>query len=165
MVRPAICMQGRERLIVTHQGSENASSLSIDQNKALIRSFFKIYSDRDPSRFEALLTPGYRDHGHDPAGVGIKGARDDYDALTATFDDIGYDVQDMVAEGDRVAVRWSAAMTHIGEFMGVAATNRRVQLRGFSIYKIENGRVAATWNLQDVAALREQITGEKAAAR
>ncbi len=126
-------------------------------NKALVRCFFAVFTDCDPSRLEDLLADDYRDHGHDPVGIGVQGARDDYDLLTATFDHIRYELHDLVAEGDRVAVRWTASMTHVGPFENMPPTGRRVTLQGFSIYEVKAGRIAATWNLQDVARVRDQI--------
>ena len=48
-------------------------------------------------------------------------------------------------------------MTHVGPFEDMPPTGRRVTLQGFSIYEVKAGRIAATWNLQDVARVRDQI--------
>lgn len=129
-----------------------------DPAKGIVIRFFGAYSETAPDDLAALLTDDYQDFGHRPPGRGVAGAREDYDVFTAHFSDLFYLLHDLIREGDRVAVRWTATMTHSGAgFLKLPATGRRVTLDGVSIYRIVDGRIAATWNLQDVAALRQQI--------
>jgi len=64
----------------------------------------------------------------------------------------------VVAEGDLVAVRWTATGTHQGEHLGVAATGRRVTMAGMAFYRVACGQIAEAWSLRDTEDLRRQIT-------
>lgn len=64
-------------------------------------------------------------------------------ALRTGFPDIHFTIEDLVAEGDRVAVRWTWTGTHTGTFRGFPATGRSVHNSGIVIYRFANGRIAA----------------------
>lgn len=57
------------------------------------------------------------------------------------FPDGREEIRDIVAEGDRVMVRWNLEATHRGEYLGIPATNKPVELIGFAVYYLENGRI------------------------
>jgi predicted ester cyclase len=71
-------------------------------------------------------------------------------AVRTAFADIEIRVDDLVVEGDAIAWRWTLTGTHVGTFAGVAATGRRVSLRGVNFQRIEGDRVAEHWTLVDV---------------
>jgi predicted ester cyclase len=63
----------------------------------------------------------------------------------------------VVAEGDRVATRWSMRATHRGEVMGVAGTGKPVTLQGISIDRVVDGRIVEHWRVQDDLSLARQV--------
>jgi len=77
-------------------------------------------------------------------------------AVHAAFADIEVAVDELVVDGPRIAWRWSLSGTHIGAFAAVAATHRRVTLRGVNFQRVEGGpvRVIEHWTLADLAGLR-----------
>jgi steroid delta-isomerase-like uncharacterized protein len=70
-------------------------------------------------------------------------------------------VHDLLAEGDKVVERFTAAGTHRAEFLGIPATSRRVQLDGINIFRLENGRIVERWGVLDQAGLMQQLTAER----
>jgi predicted ester cyclase len=66
-------------------------------------------------------------------------------------------VEDTIAEGDQVAVRWSAAGTHRGEHMGPKATGRRVEFRGISWMRFDDGRVVEGWDSWNLGKLLSEM--------
>jgi steroid delta-isomerase-like uncharacterized protein len=76
----------------------------------------------------------------------------------ATFDDQQITVDDQIAEGHKVATRWTAVGTHVGTFMGVPGSGRRFRHNGVSICRIEDGKIAEEWILWDFAAMMSQLT-------
>jgi predicted ester cyclase len=68
-----------------------------------------------------------------------------YQQLRAAFPDIRYSVEDMVAEGDKVTVRWTWRGVHRGEYLGVAPTGREATAAGIAIYRIAGGQCAERW--------------------
>jgi steroid delta-isomerase-like uncharacterized protein len=73
------------------------------------------------------------------------------------FPDVKITIEDIVAEGDRVMIRWSATGTHKGEIMGVEPTNKEVDVTGMSENRISNGKVVEQWNEFDVMGMMQQI--------
>jgi steroid delta-isomerase-like uncharacterized protein len=67
----------------------------------------------------------------------------------------------MVAEGDRVACRFTASGTHTGTFMGIAPTGKSVSFSGIDIYHIVDGRIIEMWYAEDLYGLLQQLDGLK----
>jgi ketosteroid isomerase-like protein len=71
--------------------------------------------------------------------------------------DLKYTIEDMVAEGDKVVVRFTISGTHNGEFMGIAPTGRKFTQAGTSIYRIVGGKIEEAWWLADSLGLLQQL--------
>jgi predicted ester cyclase len=63
----------------------------------------------------------------------------------------------MVAEGDLVSARFVFTGTHQGEFMGVPATGKRVEVEGFDLVRVRDGRATEHWGQMDAMALMQQL--------
>ena len=72
-------------------------------------------------------------------------------ALHAAFSPLDVTVDELVAEGDKVAVRWRLRGVHSGEFMGLAPTGKEVQLSGINIYRLAAGKIVSNHEQADVA--------------
>jgi predicted ester cyclase len=75
----------------------------------------------------------------------------------AAFPDGELFVEDVVAEGDRVAWRWTHRGTHRGEFMGIAGTGRSVTWTGITIWRVADGRISDWWAVPDILGLLRQL--------
>ena len=75
-------------------------------------------------------------------------------AVHAAFADIEVAVDELLIDGARIAWRWSLSGTQIGAFAGIAATERRVTLRGVNFQRVEGDRVIEHWTLADLSGLR-----------
>jgi predicted ester cyclase len=73
------------------------------------------------------------------------------------FPDVVSTLEDLIAEGDKVVARWRARATHQGEYMGVPPTGKEVEFTGISVYRIEGGRIAESWTIEDELGLMRQI--------
>jgi steroid delta-isomerase-like uncharacterized protein len=81
------------------------------------------------------------------------------------FPDFHLEVQDMVAEGDRVAVRWTWTGTHQGDFMGAPATRKHVDGAGMGLYRISGTLIAEQWVTEDMTALMRQLSQDQGGQR
>jgi predicted ester cyclase len=113
-------------------------------NKAVVQRFFSAFNDHTPDAFDEIISPDYVDYGHEPPGRGPQGARDDYNASRSAVSKIDYVIDDMIAEGDRVATRWTATMTPAGGDEGRAASDQPLTATGISIYVLANGQITET---------------------
>jgi predicted ester cyclase len=73
------------------------------------------------------------------------------------FPDVTSTIEDLIAEGDKVVARWRSRATHQGEYMGIAPTGNEVEFTGISFYRIEEGKIAESWSVEDQLGLMRQI--------
>jgi len=117
--------------------------MSIEQNKAIARRLVdEVWQNRSEAAVDELLADDFVFNYPSP------GAGSDREAYkrailepATSFPDIQFTTEDMVAEGDKVAVHWTGTATHEREFFGFAPTGKRVTLGGISIIQIVGGRI------------------------
>jgi predicted ester cyclase len=73
------------------------------------------------------------------------------------FPDVISTIEDLIAEGDKVVARWRSRATHQGDYMGIAPTGNEVEFTGISFYRIEEGKIAQSWSVEDQFGLMQQI--------
>ena len=73
------------------------------------------------------------------------------------FPDVVSTIEDLIAEGDKVAAHWRSRATHQGDYMGIAPSGKEVEFTGISFYRIEGGKIAQSWNIEDRLGLMRQI--------
>lgn len=89
---------------------------------------------------------------------GWVGIREFVCAFHAGFPDIRFHILQIVAEGENVAIHFLGAGTHLGEFMGLGATGRPVDVVGVAIYRVVDEQVVASCHVVDTMALRRQLS-------
>ena len=139
--------------------------MSVEANKALVRRLYdEVFTSRDFAALDELIAPDFIAH-EMPAGTppGPEGFREYYGWLRSSFPDLSHHVEDLIGEGDRVALRWTLTCTHAGHFMGIAPTGRQVRLTGMAIYRIAGGRCAERWGEMNMLDLLRQLGGMPAA--
>jgi len=129
-------------------------------NKALVRRVFEeIWNQNRLESANEVFDTNYVEH--DPAtpdaGRGVASFRRMYDTYHTAFPDTRFTVDDIVAEGDHVAVRWTVHGTHRGELRGISPTNKRVTVTGTSFYHVSNGKIQECWDNWDALGLMRQI--------
>ena len=97
--------------------------------------------------------------GHDPGREfrGSAALKQGIASLHAAFPDLHYTVEDMVAEGDKVAVHYTGRGTHHGEFQGIPATGKPMTYTGILIWRFVDGKIAEHWAAPDLLGLMQQL--------
>jgi steroid delta-isomerase-like uncharacterized protein len=133
--------------------------VSLEANKDLIRTYVEtIFNQRQVDRAEELVAPDYIDHAALPGQApGLEGAKQKWAMYLAGIPDLRVTIEELVAEGDKVAVRRSYAGTHQGELLGIPATGKQLQLGGISIFRLAGGKIAEHWEQLDRLALMQQL--------
>lgn len=128
----------------------------LEQNKSIVRQWYESFDTGQPNY--DLVHADFVNHmqipGFPPALEGVKAS---FDMWFKAFSDVRMSVDDMVAEGDKVATRYSARMKHTGEFLGVAATGKEVTLIALEILRIKDGKLAEHWEVWDTMGLMQQL--------
>ena len=143
------------------------SSVPVDPNKELARRFVLDHNQAGHvTTFDALLAPDCAVHEYLP---GVPGAMDRpaYEQFIAMFraalPDIQNSVEDIVAERDKVVVRWIGRGTHTGEpLMGVPASGAAVIARGVYVFRIVDGKIVEVWDNWDNLNVMQQLGGSPA---
>ncbi len=73
------------------------------------------------------------------------------------FPDVISTIEDLIAEGDKVVARWRSRATHQGNYMDIPPTGNRIEFTGISFYRIEEGKIAQSWTVEDHFGLMQQI--------
>ncbi len=125
--------------------------MSTDTNKFLARRVFEEdLNGRNLDLLDELVAPDYVEHNPLPGQrTGIDGIRDRYTMLFEAFE-FRFAVEDVIAEGDKVVLRWTQTGTHIGPLFGMAATGRSSRTTGIEIWRVEEGKLAEHWDVVDV---------------
>jgi predicted ester cyclase len=132
---------------------------TLDRNKAAARAVFDVWSTGDLQRLDQLVAPDVVHHDpYDPyAADGLTGMKRTIEMNRKVFPDMRLEVEDQIAEGDRVVTRWRGEMTHAGELGGAAPTGRRVTISGITIDRFEDGRIVEAWRSMDTLGLLQGI--------
>jgi steroid delta-isomerase-like uncharacterized protein len=121
--------------------------MSTQENKALIaRLYEEVFMKWNMAFVDEVFAQEYIDHSVPPGTPrGPEGVRQFYGTLRTAFPDLQYTVEDLIAEGNKVVVRWRWNATHRGEFLRIPATGKEAPMTGIAIYRITGGRIVERW--------------------
>jgi steroid delta-isomerase-like uncharacterized protein len=88
---------------------------------------------------------------------GLKNVKQSMSEYYNAFPDLHYTLDDMVVEGDKVAIRCTGTGTHKGEFMGIPPTNKKVKLQAIAIDRVVGGKIVEEWGISDTLSLMQQL--------
>ena len=140
--------------------------MSTHKSKALIIRVYEEGMNRKDMRIiYEVFAPDYVAHFPGvPPIRGIDAAKQLIGTFLAVFPDIQFKIEDQVAEGDKVATRWTARGTHRGEFRGfppkvkgIPPSGKQVSFTATDIYRIAGGRIMEEWNTLEQLDVLHQI--------
>jgi steroid delta-isomerase-like uncharacterized protein len=136
-------------------GSESAQA-----NAALVLESFEAFNAGDTERLLTRVAPDLVMHlAEAPEPLHGRDAwQQGFEMMKRAFPDLEAHIDDVVAAGDRVAVRVSFHATHAGEFLGIPATGRTVNYVSHEFYRVEDGMIAEGWICSDMASLFRQLS-------
>ncbi|NUQ72518.1 MAG: ester cyclase [Polyangiaceae bacterium] len=124
-----------------------------EENKAVLRRMFDESLNTQNYEIAAqFLTSDFVRHDVFkvfPDRSGQNGVKEYMSLLRAAIPDLRVDIVDILAEGDRVCVRYLGQGTHVGELLGRPGTGKPVRLEGVNVYRMVDGKIAETWQYMD----------------
>jgi len=138
---------------------------SLEKNKALALSFFKAINEKNLDKFDELCGEDYVWHGEaGPTEKNEVRGRDNFKKAVAEFTEALPDLQiiidDIIAEGDKVALRFHEIGTHTGaDFAGIKASGKSVTWTCIGLYRIADGRLVEEWFNEDSLGILQQLGG------
>jgi predicted ester cyclase len=130
----------------------------MEANKKIVQRYQAIYNSNDLDALGEVLSENV----HTPkimSGIptGIEGAKAAHRMMLAGFPDYQTTIDDIFAEGDKVAARITMSGTNTGSFMGMAATGKYVSFTGMYIARIADGKIVEHWGEEDGVSLLQQL--------
>ena len=133
-----------------------------EENKQLVRRWFQeVWNNGRADAIDEMFDQNGIAHGlsDDPANpiTGPANFKPFHAVFREAFPNMMIVVEDMVAEGDKVAARCSVRAKHEGDFLGKAASQSPVEFTGMTIVRIANGKIVEAWNNFDFMTLHKQV--------
>jgi steroid delta-isomerase-like uncharacterized protein len=132
--------------------------MSLEENKQIVRRYQECYNTNNLDRLDEVmsfdvLTPKIMPD----MPSGLEGAKAVHHKTLLGMPDFHTEIQDLIAEGDKVVARVLMTGTHTGNFYGIPATGKRVEFTGVFIARIENGKIVEHWGEEDSYGLLLQL--------
>jgi steroid delta-isomerase-like uncharacterized protein len=131
-----------------------------ESNKALCRRFFEqVWNNRNLAAIDELFAPNYVRHtvSGPEFGTGPQSMHRMVNFYLGSFPDVRFTIDDVVAEQDKVVLRWTARATHQGQFEGIQPTGKAVNVSGTTLVRIAGGKIVEAWDSFDALGLLQQL--------
>ncbi len=133
------------------------SSPTQEENKDLIRQHFTAINERDRDTVADLHAEDVVVHGGGRELHGIEAVLDSWWAQLEAIPDLTDTIEMLLAEDDKVAVRYTTTGTHEGELMGIQPTGATVDVTSMAVVRVEDGQLAEWWNHPDRFGTYQQL--------
>jgi steroid delta-isomerase-like uncharacterized protein len=131
--------------------------MSLEENKALVRRMTeKFWNTGNMDVVDTYFTRDFVSHGA-TGDMDLDAFKASAEAYFGGFPDLHITTDDLIAEGDQVVKRWTAHVTHKGEYMGMPATGNEITVTGFEAFRIARGKICESWVSMDALALLQGI--------
>lgn len=135
--------------------------MSTEANRETVRRFVDAVLARgDVTAIDALVTPDFVSHTWGITENGPASLRAATERIHGSLKDVGFTIDDEVADGDAVVVRLTSSATPTGEFMGVPATGRGYTIGEIHWFRLSDGRIAEHWHQHDGLGLMKQLQSD-----
>jgi len=134
--------------------------VSLESQKAAIRRFYdEVMGQGKLEVLDELVAPSYVEHSVQPGMPANKeGLAQIVTMLRSAFPDLKFTIEDELAEGDRAVCRTTLRATHLGDFMGIPASNRKIEVTGIDIVRFgPDGKALEHWANQDDFGMMQQL--------
>jgi predicted ester cyclase len=128
--------------------------LTTEDNKDTVRRLYAAFAALDREGMEALLAPDFSAHGMPPGcSPDTDGFKESAALMHAGLQECRNEIEDVIAEGDRVAVRYTTRAVHGGTLFGVRPSGRWITMTGIEVFRVVDGRIAEMWGEADMSQL------------
>lgn len=132
--------------------------MSAQKNIALLNKVLDLINNRKLDQAFEFYDENYIYHGPGNQELrGRGGIRSVWELFLTAFPDLVATAEEAICENDKMALRWRVEGTHTGEFLGIPASNKTINLPVTEVFRIENGILKEAWDLFDRLHLLEQI--------
>ena len=131
--------------------------MSPEENKAILQRAADHWNKGDLSGYLELYDPNAVVYGYQGVEPGVESIKQFYSAFWVAFPGCQLTFEDLIAEGNRVAVRFVVHGIHQGDFQGIPATGKQVTVPGITILRFVGGKCVERWSQADFLGLLQQL--------
>jgi steroid delta-isomerase-like uncharacterized protein len=158
MIRVLIVEHAEGHEAQVKQVLELGGSSSPEDNKQVVRRLYEEFTNQRKLDLAAeLCAPDFIDHGAPVERSGVEGLKDSVRLFMVAFPDFQFQIEDLLAEGDRVHVRGTISGTHQGPYSGMPATGKHAQWSAMDDFRFENGKIVERWTERNRISLLRQL--------
>jgi steroid delta-isomerase-like uncharacterized protein len=133
--------------------------MSHEQNKDVVARFWKAFEANDQDALREILSPDLVTRSPGAVPFSREAHLQAVAMLGAGFSDCGVTVDEMIAEGDRVATRTTIRGTHTGDLHGYPPSGKQISATGLTMERIKDGQIVERWFSFDMASVLKEIDG------
>ena len=127
-------------------------------NKEIVRLLHdRLWRHADTDILDEIVAPDAMTHWTGSDGSTIDAVRTDVERYHAGFTDVHTRVDELVAEDDKVVLRWTTSGNHTGSYGRIAPTGKVIMMTGVDIYRLAGGRIVEAWSMWDALDLYQQL--------
>jgi len=127
-------------------------------NKTLTRNFYEALTAGRLTVIDELVSETFIEHEEIPTDAdGREGLREMFEGLQVAFSDFAMNIEDMVAEGDKVFVRATMQGIQRAEFLGIPSQGKPMLVPVADVLRFEDGRIVEHWGVMDTGQMMQQL--------
>jgi steroid delta-isomerase-like uncharacterized protein len=132
--------------------------MTIEENRELVRRFVvEVFVGGNAAAVDELVAEDFVPHTWPYTGDGRADLRQAMERVSMGLAEVEFTIEDMIGEGDRVAVRLASSATHVGDFMGLSPSGNRYTIGEIHIFRIRDGQIVEHWHQLDAIGLMRQL--------
>jgi steroid delta-isomerase-like uncharacterized protein len=133
--------------------------MSSEESKAIMRRFWDAWEQGNVDLLDELLAPEYINHTLATPDLppGPEGVKEVVNMFHSAMPDLRVVIEDMIAEGDNVATRYSLEGTHRGELFGGAPTGKQLSIKSITLERVVEGKIIEHWRVTDEMSMMRQL--------
>jgi steroid delta-isomerase-like uncharacterized protein len=132
--------------------------MSSEQNEAVIRRYFReLWNQNNLAVIDEILAPEVVGHASGQSFRGADAFRQRAEGMRSIYSHVAFTIEDEVAEGDKVVVRWTFRGKHSGEYLGAKPTGKEVVATGMNLFRLADGKIAEVWVESDDLGELQQL--------
>jgi steroid delta-isomerase-like uncharacterized protein len=145
-------------ILIGCQPQKSANEMMAEKNKQLMSQLYDAYNAKDWDKISTFIAADYVEHNPMPnQKPGLEGMKETFTMMTSAFPDFKVTANKIIAEGDHVCNYYTVTATHQGDWMGMPATGKSMNVEGIEIVRIANGKVVEHWEVFDAMKMMTQL--------
>jgi steroid delta-isomerase-like uncharacterized protein len=133
--------------------------MSAEESKAIMRRFWEVWEQGNVELLDELLAPEYINHTLAAPDLpsGPQGVKEVVSMFRSGIPDLKVVIEDMIAEGDKVATRYALEGIHRGELFGVPPTGKHLSIKSMTVERLSEGKIVEHWRVTDELDMMRQL--------